>query len=419
MWQFEFPDEYFENEDPCYDYESTYVSSLFAFPEEYKGIFSRKHWAASGRLNILGRRVETSIDDKGNMCKMIYKPNNVIFEECLREADNILWIYALWQGNHELFDEFSKVGIFEKFMKNDWCKLLGKDGRFLNMIAGFADNKFWEALFRMWPDWIVEMESYAIQHEESHRFEAWPRLLACRPDCALCCQDSKGWEKFCREDWAFLLQERFHFLEKVNAASLGADFWYNLLNTAPQFAECCGRYNGWCKLSSDKLCHLIEWNPNLMEHCHRYINWDDVDVNSWISMFRTLAFRGEHEKGFESELIAFCDEHSGWRLFSAREHEGDSIGWAKLLAISPQFEKQCTAYNGWSIFNGLDWQVLLSKQPQFAAKCDACNGWDVMSEKNWMLLIGRQEQFAGKYKSCPAHKYSKWPESAIVDVARR
>lgn len=432
MWKFKFSEEYFENEDPCHDYESTYVSSLFAFPEEYKSIFSRRQWATSKRfkrLNILGHRVENSIDDKGNVHKMMYKPNNVIFEECLRDADNILWIYALWQecpdylvgGETKIpfFDECSSLGIFGKFKKNDWCILLGKDGYFLNKIARFADNKFWEALFRMWPDWIVEMKSYATQHEESHRFEAWPHLLAFRPDCALYCQDSKGWEKFFREDWAFLLHERFHFLEKVNASSLSEEFWYNLLETAPQFVECCDRYNGWCKLSRDKLCHLIEWNPNLIEHCHRYINWNDVDANSWISMFRKLAFKGEHEKGFESELIAFCDEHSGWRLFSAREHEWDNIGWAKLLACCPQFEKQCAAYNGWSIFNGLDWQVLLSKQPQFAAKCDACNGWDVMSEKNWMLLIGRQEQFAGKYKSRPAHKYSKWPESTIVDMAQR
>ena len=419
MWQFKFPEEYFQNVDPCYAYESTYVPSLYAFPEEYNNIFSRQHWTTRGRLNILGRRVETIIDDNGDDHEMMYKPNNVIFEECLREADNIVWIYALWQGNHELLDEFSKMGIFEKFMKNDWRILLGKDGRFLNTIAGFADNEFWEALFRMWPDWIVEMKSYATQHEESLRFEAWPHLLAFRPDCALHCQDSKGWEKFCREDWAFLLHERFHFLEKVNAYSLSEEFWYNLLETAPQFVECCDRYNGWCKLSRDKLCHLLELNPNLLEHCHRYINWHYVDANSWISMFRKLAFKGERGKGFESKLIAFCDEHSGWRLFSAREHEWDSLGWAKLLAISPQFEKQCTDYNGWSKFNGLDWQVLMSAQPRFTAICDAYKGWDVMSEDNWMRLINKQERFTGKYKSRLSNKHSNLPASTIVDMAQR
>ena len=437
IWRFEFPEEYFPKEyrEPCYDYESTYVSSLFTFPEEYKSMFSRQHWATSGHLNILGRNLETSVDDKGNVHKKICKPNHVIFEECLRDADNILWIYALRQGCPDcpdylvgvkkrflFFDECSRLGIFGKFKKNDWYILLGKDGYFLNKIARFADNKFWEALFRMWPDWIGEMKSFATQHEESHMFVAWPYLLAFRPDCALYCQDNEGWRKFHEEDWTFLLQERFHFLERSDVSRLSVDFWSNLLEKAPQFVNCCDQYNGWSKFSSDKLRHLVEKNPNLIEHCHRYINWDDVDANCWISMFRTLAFKGQSQeagKGFESKLITFCNEHSGWTLFGEREHEFDNIGWAELLACCPQFGKQCAAYNGWSRFNGLDWQVLLSRQPQFAVKCDACNGWNIMSEENWMRLIRRQEQFAEKYKSCSLHKYSKYSSKTIVDMARQ
>ena len=356
--------------------------------------------------------------------------------QILCALDKHFWIYAFRQqfrkGGIDAFLEastYNVANVWKTFTEDDWKIALGKGTDFVNEVAVIFDNDedcpevwlnpFWDALLTAWPKFLDNLTGYYEYSggDEIYISAAWPYLIRHRPEWADHMSDN-DWKRFNAKDWERLLHPQWKFLEKTSIP-LDSNFWKNCLLCAPQFADACERHGGWNKFSDDELRQLVERNPNLMEHCHRYINWDDVDVNSWISMFRTLALRGEHEKGFESELIAFCDEHSGWRLFSAREHEGDSIGWAKLLAISPQFEKQCTAYNGWSIFNGLDWQVLLSKRPQFAAKCDACNGWDVMSEKNWMLLIGRQEQFAGKYKSRPAHKYSKWPESAIVDVARR
>ena len=147
-----------------------------------------------------------------------------------------------------------------------------------------------------------------------------------------------------------------------------------------------------------------------MEYCLQHINWEDMNANSWLSILTI--------KDYENKLVLLCDKQGGWKLFDDREHEWGNIGWVRLLKDSPQFLDRCDANNGWSGFNGYDWQVLLSKQPQFAAKCDACNGWDVMSEKNWMRLISRQKQFTGKYKSRSTHKYSKYPELTIVDMAR-
>jgi len=356
--------------------------------------------------------------------------------QILCALDKHFWIYAFRQqfrkGGIDAFLEastYNVANVWKTFTEDDWKIALGKGTDFVNEVAVIFDNDedcpeawlnpFWDALVTAWPKFLDNLTGYYEYSggDEIYISAAWPYLIRHRPEWADHMSDN-DWKRFNAKDWERLLHPQWKFLEKTSIP-LDSNFWKNCLLCAPQFADACERHGGWNKFSDDELRQLVERNPNLMEHCHRYINWDDIDANCWISMFRTLAFKGERGKGLESKLIAFCDEHSGWRLFSAREHEGDSIGWAKLLAISPQFEKQCTAYNGWSIFNGLDWQVLLSKQPQFAAKCDACNGWDVMSEKNWMLLIGRQEQFAGKYKSRPAHKYSKWPESAIVDVARR
>ena len=106
------------------------------------------------------------------------------------------------------------------------------------------------------------------------------------------------------------------------------------------------------------------------------------------------------------------DREKSWSKLTSSE-------WVGLLVECPELADRCDRVNGWKSFSGSDWVELLEHQPRFAEQCGAWNGWDVMSEKNWMLLIGRQEQFAGKYKSRPAHKYSKWPESTIVDMAQR
>lgn len=356
-------------------------------------------------------------------------PTDEEISKVLTILDKSFWVYFLNQNPVlalSIVSQHNRGDIWETFTIDDWKTAIknriwfvnhttnfdSKDDLEYNPQEDFFDSKFWNALIASWPDFLDNLKYwYEVSRDEGRMVECetWPYLIRHRPDWTIH-MSGDNWNKFDKQNWERLLHPHWQYLAKTTVTP-DNNFWRNCLSKLPQFAETCEKHGGWSKLSNNHLCDLMSEHIELISYCVKYLKWDELSCNNWITMITNPKFGGD--------FVRECDRHNGWIKFIERKYERSCIGWVELLKDSPQFADKCSAMNGWKQFNGTEWQTLLSAQPQLINFCDDNNGWHLFNEENWMWLIDQQPSFVGKY----AEKYqtcevNKLTPSEIVEKAK-
>ena len=254
----------------------------------------------------------------------------------LRRVNNSYWIHMLkafytiditygdsTKKTNSVFKLFNLFGIWWRFSRMDWKQIVFEaSGGFLNRIALYVDEMFWDALHRRWPTWINDAE------RSNHIFTAWSHLLFYYPEYALACKNKHGWRSFDKGDWQHLLLKKgSRFLDNVDRKMLDADFWVPLLTEIPELGETCDTFNGWKKFTVDNWYLLLTKQPRFTGKCNL------------------------------------------WQHFSGKQ-------WANLLILVPDISAICDESDGWSKLGKEDWLTLLEKE-----ELDSLFGGTAFTEK--------------------------------------